>query len=60
MAHKPVFYALSLKKAMCYHLKQDADVGEWVDAMMRVEDLGVPVLNALFRWGIGKWRPAVI
>ncbi len=30
--------------------KQDAGVGEWVDAMVRVEGPGVRALNALFRW----------
>jgi len=30
--------------------KQDAGVGEWVDAMVRLEGPGVLALNALFRW----------
>lgn len=30
--------------------KQDADVGEWVDAMVRLEGPGVLALNGLFRW----------
>jgi cardiolipin synthase len=30
--------------------KQDASVGEWVDAMVRIEGPGVRALNALFRW----------
>ena len=30
--------------------KQDAGVGEWVDAMVRFEGPGVLALNALFRW----------
>jgi cardiolipin synthase len=30
--------------------KQDAGVGEWVDAMARIEGPGVLALNALFRW----------
>jgi cardiolipin synthase len=30
--------------------KQDAGVGEWVDAMVRIEGPGVLALNALFRW----------
>jgi cardiolipin synthase len=30
--------------------KQDAGVGEWVDAMVRLEGPAVPALNALFRW----------
>jgi cardiolipin synthase len=30
--------------------KQDAGVGEWVDAMARLEGPGVIALNALFRW----------
>jgi cardiolipin synthase len=30
--------------------KQDAGVGEWVDAMVRVEGPVVHALNALFRW----------
>ena len=30
--------------------KQDAGVGEWVDAMIRLEGPGVLALNALFRW----------
>ncbi len=30
--------------------KQDAGVGEWVDAMVRLEGPGVFALNALFRW----------
>ncbi len=30
--------------------KQDAGVGEWVDAMVRLEGPVVPALNALFRW----------
>jgi len=30
--------------------KQDSGVGEWVDAMVRVEGPGVLALNALFRW----------
>ncbi|UCD79177.1 MAG: cardiolipin synthase [Desulfobacterales bacterium] len=30
--------------------KQDAGVGEWVDAMVRLEGPGVSALNALFRW----------
>lgn len=33
--------------------KQDAGVGEWVDAMVRLEGPAVPPLNALFRW---KWE----
>jgi cardiolipin synthase len=30
--------------------KQEAGVGEWVDAMVRLEGPGVLALNALFRW----------
>ena len=30
--------------------KQDAGVGEWVDAMVRLQGPGVLALNALFRW----------
>jgi cardiolipin synthase len=30
--------------------KQDAGVGEWIDAMVRLEGPGVLALNALFRW----------
>jgi len=30
--------------------KQDAGVGQWVDAMVRLEGPGVLALNALFRW----------
>jgi cardiolipin synthase len=30
--------------------KQDAGVGEWVDAMVRLEGPGALALNALFRW----------
>ena len=30
--------------------KKDAGVGEWVDAMVRLEGPGVLALNALFRW----------
>ena len=30
--------------------KQDAGVGEWVDAMVRLEGPGVLALNGLFRW----------
>jgi len=30
--------------------KQDAGVGEWVDAMVRLEGPGILALNALFRW----------
>ncbi|MGD8989530.1 MAG: cardiolipin synthase [Syntrophobacterales bacterium] len=30
--------------------KQDAGVGEWVDAMVRIEGPGVLALNTLFRW----------
>jgi cardiolipin synthase len=30
--------------------KRDAGVGEWVDAMVRLEGPGVLALNALFRW----------
>ncbi len=30
--------------------KQDAGVGEWVDAMVRIKGPIVPALNALFRW----------
>jgi cardiolipin synthase len=30
--------------------KQDAGVGEWVDAMVRLEGPGVLALNELFRW----------
>jgi cardiolipin synthase len=30
--------------------KQDAGVGQWVDAMVRIEGPGVLALNALFRW----------
>ena len=30
--------------------KQDAGVGQWVDAMARLEGPGVYALNALFRW----------
>jgi len=30
--------------------KQDAGVGEWIDAMVRIEGPGVLALNALFRW----------
>jgi cardiolipin synthase A/B len=30
--------------------KQDAGVGQWVDAMVRLEGPGVQALNALFRW----------
>lgn len=30
--------------------KQDAGVGQWVDAMVRLEGTGVYALNALFRW----------
>ena len=30
--------------------KQDAGVGEWVDAMVRLKGPGVLALNALFRW----------
>jgi phosphatidylserine/phosphatidylglycerophosphate/cardiolipin synthase-like enzyme len=30
--------------------KQDAGVGEWVDAMVRLEGPGVMALDALFRW----------
>jgi len=32
------------------YFKQDAGVGEWVDAMVRLEGPGVLALNALFRW----------
>lgn len=30
--------------------KQDVGVGEWIDAMVRLEGPGVLALNALFRW----------
>jgi cardiolipin synthase len=30
--------------------KQDAGVGQWVDAMVRLEGPGVLALNAIFRW----------
>ena len=30
--------------------KQGTGVGEWIDAMVRLEGPGVPALNALFRW----------
>ncbi|CAB1061571.1 Cardiolipin synthase, bacterial type ClsA [Olavius sp. associated proteobacterium Delta 1] len=30
--------------------KQDAGVGAWVDAMVRLEGPAVPALNALFKW----------
>ena len=33
-----------------HFFKQDAGVGEWVDAMVRLEGPGVLALNALFRW----------
>jgi len=32
------------------YFKQDAGVGEWVDAMVRLEGPGVLALNELFRW----------
>jgi cardiolipin synthase len=32
------------------YFKQDASVGEWVDAMVRIEGPCVLALNALFRW----------
>lgn len=32
------------------YFKQEADVGQWVDAMVRLEGPGVLALNALFRW----------
>ncbi len=30
--------------------KQDAGVGEWLDAMVRLEGPGALALNAIFRW----------
>ena len=32
------------------YFKQDSGVGEWVDAMVRIEGPGVHALNAIFRW----------
>lgn len=50
-------YTSSFNMVAARFFNQDAGVGEWIDAMVRLAGSGVLALNALFR-GARKWRPA--